>query len=257
MGAQLKGFLSQKTIIYTGYSLSDPNYRAIATTIAKMIRPYKKQAYFVAPRIDHVALGKFPITLCPIETDGSYFLEQIRVHLEDEVGIIKDEAFDACERFLGEIAEAHNRTAEEFCSRWHPLLPNTLAFQDGVIHGLQRIRDRRHSGEYHSSDHVARLAEGYLHKEESYDLENDLWNSSYANGYGTAMLYLLAQNGEHKNASPPTFGYYEDAGFYSLSALLRFQHRKVKNEHVEQAKRIYSQMSAGNERMVPDHTPYC
>jgi NAD-dependent SIR2 family protein deacetylase len=168
LGAHLKSLISRKTIIYTGYSLSDENYIKILNKISQMMGSNMRQSYFLSPSIDRQKLAKLPIKLVPIETDGAYFFEQIREHLRDEVGIIKDSAFDACRDLLKVALAAHEYTADYFSKKKHPLLVYTLSYQDGLIHALQRIRRKQNAGDYHSIQRVKNRVHGYEHKYRHY-----------------------------------------------------------------------------------------
>ena len=256
MGAQLKALLTQSTFIYTGYSLSDGNYLRIARTIAIMTRPHTKHSYFVAPQIEREKLKKFPIPMIPIETDGAYFFEQIRLLFEGLLGLLPEEAFDTCEDMLARVAEEHNRAAHAFTDTRHPLLVFALSYQDGLIHGLQRIRDRRKSGEYHCRDHVHRLVRGYIKRATEYRQKRDFWNSCYAEGYGDAMLYLLLASDEPKAKGPPIYGSHGDVSFNSMSSLVRFPRKHIKKSYLVQATRIIDHLRSSNEDLIPDHTPY-
>ena len=103
----------------------------------------------MAPSIDHAKIKNFPLPLIPIETDGALFFEQIRLHLQELCGIVKELAFDACNEVLSTVREKHIRTSTAFQRTSNPALVFALSYQDGLIHGLLRMMDRRLSGEYH------------------------------------------------------------------------------------------------------------
>lgn len=258
MGAKLKALLAEKTFIYVGYSISDSNYLRIARTIATMTKPHLRQGYIVSPYIDQGRIDSFPIPLIPIQTDGAFFLEQVRVHLEKEVGLLSDQAFAVCTELLANAREEHTNTAEAFSRTRNPLLPLCLSYQDGLIHGLQRIKDRRSSGEYHDQEHVHNLVHGYLFKSGEYLKKRDYWNSYYAMGYGDAMMYLLMASQDETAPHPPLFGYHKDTAFNSLNSVLRFPRKSVNKALLAQAQRIIARTydAKRNITLVPDHTPY-
>jgi NAD-dependent SIR2 family protein deacetylase len=94
MGAKLKALLAEKTFIYVGYSISDSNYLRLARMIAKMTRPHLRQSYLVSPHVDEDRIAAFPIPLVPIQTDGAFFLEQVRLHLESKMGLLPEHGFE-------------------------------------------------------------------------------------------------------------------------------------------------------------------
>lgn len=256
MGALLKSLLTQNTFIYTGYSLSDSNYIKLAKIIAQMTRPHTRHSYYIAPSIDREKIERFPIPLIPIETDGAYFFEQLRLHLESVVHLIPESAFQACEATLSEVVEEHTRAVDAFVKTRHPLLVFALSYQDGLIHAFQRIRDRRNTGEYHCHDHVHDLVHGYLHKSMEYEQKRDFWNSSYADGYGNGLLYLLNAADNANPSEPPMYGYHGNTTFSSLSSLMRFAKKRIKRSYLSQANRIISPLANSSEALVLHHTPY-
>jgi NAD-dependent SIR2 family protein deacetylase len=149
LGAHLKSLIARKTVLYTGYSLSDENYLRLLRNIASMMGDNVRQSYFIAPDIDPHMLANAPVPMIPIETDGAYFFEHVRAHLSERAGIIRDDAFQFCSDFLECVIEEHNKTADAYLRTSHPLLVFALSYQDGLIHALKRITNRQKAGEYH------------------------------------------------------------------------------------------------------------
>ncbi|MGC1862904.1 MAG: SIR2 family protein [Methylocystis sp.] len=256
MGAQLKSLITQKTIIYTGYSLSDDNYIRLARAIAKMTQPHTKHAYFLAPKIDKPKISNFPIRLIPIETDGSFFFEQLRLHLDDTGVIVPETAFEACHDILPSVIDAHDSSADAFLKTHHPLLIFTMSYQDGLIHGLKRIEKLRMTGYYHDPHRVTHLIGGYVNRSKEFRRRRDFWNSSYGDGYCDALLYLISRHSGAGLACPPMYGFHGSKDFYSLSSLLRFPKRNVMPTYRRQADRIFASMSSNKYSYIPEHTPY-
>jgi hypothetical protein len=256
MGARLKSLLTTKTFIYTGYSLSDENYRALAKRIASMTRPHTRHSYIIAPKIDYSKIEKFPIPLIPIETDGAYFFEQLRLHIENKCGLVREEAFDACEGLLSKVMLEHDRTGDAFARTQHPLLIFALSYQDGLIHGLNRIQKRRASGEYHCLHRVVSRVRGYENRSREFRKKRDFWNSYYSDGYGDAMLSLLLAIDHPELMRPAIFGKFGDIEFNSLSSILRFPKKRIKGTYRAQANKIIAELSSVTDSYIPQHTPY-
>ncbi|MEI9416264.1 SIR2 family protein [Mesorhizobium sp. Cs1321R2N1] len=135
IGAYLRNIITQKTIIYTGYSLKDPNYLKLVQSMAKIMGPFSRSSYYVSPHIDHDYLRSTGLNLIPIETDGTFFLEQFRSHYNSQLGvekIISEEAFDNCEGLPGEVNSYHSYTADKFLETKNRLLILALSYQDGL-----------------------------------------------------------------------------------------------------------------------------
>jgi len=255
LGAQLKSLIARKTVVYIGYSLSDENYLRLLNNISKMMEGNVRQSYFVSPEINKEKLSSAPAPLVPIETDGTYFLEQIRELLSERCGIIRDKAFADCELLLDQIADKHSRTADAFVKKRHPLLIFILSYQDGLIHALQRIVRMRKSGQYYSVEAVHSRAHGYDHKIYGYGKKKDFWNAAYAQGYQNGLLFLLLRSEDDKSPRPPFFDVPLNVEFGSLAAVLRFPEKKIPRTLASQAKRVLQRWPKEAE-LIPDHTPF-
>jgi hypothetical protein len=254
MGAVLKSLLAQKTLIYSGYSLSDGNYRKLADIISKMMKPHDRAAYYLSPKIDREILEKFPIKLIPIETDGAFCFEQLRKHCESDDLITHEAAFDFADDLLHDVIEAHHRTSDAFKRRQCVLLPFSLSYQDGLIHALERIKRLRMSGHYHDPGNIANLIRGYESRKSEFRKKHDYWNASYADGYGGGILYL-AIAAQQPKLKPPLYGGYGNVEFHSLSSLLRYPTAKISQRYVRQARKILDRVASGESFLIPQHTP--
>ena len=81
---QLKSLVARKTVIYVGYSCPTKT-TSLIRNVSKLMQGNLRQAYFISPKIDRAKLSKAPISLIPIETDGSYFFERAREELAGAV----------------------------------------------------------------------------------------------------------------------------------------------------------------------------
>jgi hypothetical protein len=257
LGAYLKTLMSTKTIIYVGYSLGDDNYIRLLKNISKLLGNLARQSYVVSPKIDRQHLSKLPIKLIPIETDGSYFLEELRKHLNSHLpggcGITPDDAFLDCDELLEAMLPIHEDTAGFWETSRHPLSIFALSYQDGLIHALQRFRSKRKTADYYNLPRVQHLVHLYEEKVRSYADKADHWNACYFRGYQSGLIFLLIAGGGEQFGWPPPV----DLGFEgapdTLSKLKKFARRRVPTEFAEQAARIAATVDIG---MIPDHTPY-
>jgi hypothetical protein len=253
LGAQLKSLISRKTVVYVGYSLSDPNYLRLLRNIAKMMGGSIRQSYFISPDIDLKKLANAPVSLVPVNTDGAYFFEQVRTHFADSGLVIRDEAFAACEIFFDILADKHNKTADAYLKTRHPLLILALGYQDGLAHALQRLLKLKKRGDYHSPSGVQSRIGGYELRINELVRRKDYWNAAYASGYQNALLFLLLQNEDRRAPHPPFFDVPVKIGRDSLAAILRFPKEKIPKTLAAQLNRINRSAKPG---LVPDHTPY-
>lgn len=257
LGAYLKSLIARKTVIYVGYSLSDHNYLRLLKNIAKLAGPTMRQSYFVSPNIDLQRLATAPVRLIPIETDGSYFFETVRDRLSEAGSVIRETAFGDCDELLDSAILSHNETADAFAKTKHPLLILALSYQDGLVHALKRILNRRKSGEYHSPHHLHKLIHSYEFRYEERGRAKDFWNAAYTEGYKNGLMFLHLAHIHDDQGWPPMISMPWDCPCSTLKSLLRYPKSRIPTSIARQLKRIQSRcVTASGEIMIPDHTPY-
>ncbi|MEH2547075.1 hypothetical protein V1283_003720 [Bradyrhizobium sp. AZCC 2262] len=169
--------------------------------------------------------------------------------------IIRDEAFNYCAELLDEVAASHNKTADAFIRKQHPLLIFLLSYQDGLIHALQRILRMRRTGEYHSKISVHARIHSYEHRIEELSKSKDHWNATYALGYQTGLLFLLLKSVDDNGPAPPLFSAPFNVTVRSLSGALKYPKEKLPRSVNAQANRILKRHPK-DAQLIPDHTPY-
>ncbi|MFK0272653.1 SIR2 family protein [Ensifer sp. NPDC090286] len=254
LGAYLKTILSTKTIVYIGYSLRDQNYLKLAQSISRLMGQFSRSAYFVSPYIDDDYLKSTKLNIIPIKTDGSYFLEQIRLHHNatscDHKKIIGEEAFERAELFLIDVNEYHTYTAEKFRETNRNLLILALSYQDGLQDALMRIKDMRNTGVYYNSEHILMLAHGYERKVESYLSNDNFWDACYCRGYQNGLLFLLEPE---QGAVPPMVDVCFDDNIYTTPKAMKYPYRNLPNSVKEELQQLSLRLG---ESMIPEHLPY-
>lgn len=257
MGAYLKTIMSTKTIIYTGYSLTDANYLRLLANISKMMGRMARQSYFLAPHINKEHLAALPIVLTPIETDGAFFFEVLREHFRKNphlgVEITSDSAMQACDELLEEVIELHQETSTLFAERRNPALFLALSYQDGLIHALQRIKFQRKTHEYFDFQRVHRLFHGYERKVEEYVAAENYWDAVYCRGYQNGMLFLMMADEDPDAAGPPAVDLLFDDSLDTIAKARRYSRRKVPAGALKQFDQFTP--TTGTD-LVADHTPY-
>ena len=253
LGAQLKSLIARKTVIYVGYSLSDPNYLRLLKNISKMMGANSRQSYFISPNMDSKKLALAPVSLVPINTDGAFFFENVHEHFSNTGVVVKDKAFFDCDRFLDLVAVRHNKTADAYLKTRHSLLILALGYQDGLIHVMQRLLRLKKRGDYHSPNDIRSRIGGYEFRLNELIKKKDFWNACYAQGYQNGLLYLLAKHYDSNAPHPPIFAVPVNTKRDSLAAILKFPKHKIPKEIARQLNRIEKRSKPD---LIPDHTPY-
>jgi NAD-dependent SIR2 family protein deacetylase len=256
LGSHLKSLISRKTVIYVGYSLSDENYIKILSNICEIMWSSMRQSYFVSPYIDPSKLEKLPLNLIPIQTDGAYFFEQIRTHLEDKIGIVKDVAFDEADELLDIVIAEHLRASGRFQETKHPLLAFCLSYQDGLRHALKRMKRKRKSGHYHDLDRLHSLIHSYTAATTQFRRKRDHWNAEYARGYLNALIFLHESNAYDNIPLPPLYWNTVTDASASLSSIIKYPRKKLPKSVLRQFEKMPIIDAVTGETMIPDHTPY-
>jgi NAD-dependent SIR2 family protein deacetylase len=253
LGAYLKTLLSTKTIIYVGYSLRDKNYLSLVKSLNKLLGNLSRTSYFVSPQIDLNHLNSTGLKLIPIQTDGSFFLEEMRNHLnnqnENSHSIVPEENFDHCEQFLFHVNEIHDSTADLFLSTKKKLLILALSYQDGLQDALMRIKDRRSTGEYYNPQRLGSLIHGYEHKIEAYISESNFFDATYCRGYQNGLLMLASG----KDEIPPLVDVCFDESIDTVAKAARLANKRIPVAAREQIDRISERLPLGH---LPEHMPY-
>ncbi|MBB4570687.1 SIR2 family protein [Rhizobium leucaenae] len=254
LGAYLETLLSTKTIVYIGYSLKDSNYLSIIKSLNKIMGKFSRSSYFVSPNIDYDYLKSTNLSLIPIETDGSFFLEQLRLHINQKLcnhqQIIDDVRFDFCEDFLPYVNEAHHRAADIFIETRKPIMTLVLSYQDGLQDALMRITDTRSSGEYYNSERVRYLLHAYEKKVETYVSESNYWDACYCRGYQNGLMLLLATG---EDGVPPLVDLCFADNIDTIPKALRLARKRIPSSVLEEIERITAEVGEG---LIPEHIPY-
>jgi hypothetical protein len=109
LGAHLKSLLATRSTIFIGYSLRDDDFLQVYDSVRGALSDFHRQAYFVAPHIsddDRERLRGMNLHL--IETDGTFFLSQIKTHATSRRCIASDSMYDDLARIHNLVDEAHS-----------------------------------------------------------------------------------------------------------------------------------------------------
>jgi hypothetical protein len=108
LGAHLKSLLSTRTTVFVGYSLKDEDFLQIYGTVREGLKDFHRQAYFVAPEVSDTDRSRLrELNLHFIETDGTFFIQQIKAHARTKICLCSDEMYDDVEETLSLAADAH------------------------------------------------------------------------------------------------------------------------------------------------------
>lgn len=192
VGGTLRHLLATKTIVFTGYSLRDADFRNVYEPLMEGMGKLRPISYFVGPfdSSEADALG-----LRHIKTDGTHFLRSLKEHLQDSGDLLPDEVLDRPRNLRHYLAAAHKETVD-MDWRSHPEIFFSLAYQDGMLDAFDRINSQRITGEYTDSEHVRATLRTYSHLHHVAVERNRYWDAAYINGYLNGLMTLVVNEKE-------------------------------------------------------------
>lgn len=205
IGGKLKDILATKTVVYVGYSLNDDDFLQISAFVRDQMQGLERQAYVVTLDNSAKSLERFSdLRLIPIITDGTYFISKVKERLQSHPCYIDDDMYDWIDELLDQVNTAHDQLYEDLNMFDNPEIIYCGVYQDGLIHGLERILRRKGSGEYSHKHNVIEKLKAYEPIRKNYIRLRNYFDSSYVEGYQSALFSILNFS-EGEDASPPLF----------------------------------------------------
>lgn len=196
LGDLLRHIFATKTVIFVGYSASDTDFLSIYNTVRGSMGRFARAHYLVSPFVDddQQATLKAELNITSIRTDAAHFVDTIKDYMREKFCFSYDEAYDVIEVELGRTIAKHLEFTNGYAVFKEPHLIFATAYQDGLIHGFQRIVDVRNANDFADLHRVRGLIQLYEQKVSEYTKQGDYWNASYFDGYQMALIYFDVAN---------------------------------------------------------------
>ncbi|RZN11241.1 hypothetical protein CWO90_46550 [Bradyrhizobium sp. Leo121] len=210
LGAHLKSLLATRNVVFIGYSLRDDDFLQIYGGVLDALRDFRRQAYFVAPNIsasDRQRLSELNLNL--IETDGTFFVEQIKAHATTKICLCSDVMYEEVEGILALTRRAHSWLHDTYNAIKYPQILFCSWYQDGMLHALERILRLRKTGIYSDRHRLIGSFRSYHAYAEQYRKIRNYSDSAYCYGYANAYLYASLDDKERSELTPPIFFYFD------------------------------------------------
>lgn len=190
LGSALKTLLATRTILYAGYSLTDFDFVRIHNYIRKDLGKFARKAYILT--LDSQSRERYEkLGLEPIVTDASHFLSLLKAHLLEDWHLLPDSAFDDVDFVLARIANEHHRLHAAFRPQDTPMMIYAAAYQDGLMHALQRITARKNTGEYSHRCYVVQKIRQYEEITSRHFSRGSYLDAAYSQGYENGLMWLI------------------------------------------------------------------
>ena len=250
IGSTLKHMLATKTIVFMGYSFGDEDFSRIYGLIREQLGAMLRRPFIVT--LDEAFdAARFP-GAAVITTDAAYFLEELkRALLAKTTCLLRDAQFDGIEDLLDEVQQEHLELFDHLPMKKYPMIVYSAAYQDGLMHALERILIMRGSGTYSHICDVTRMARLYVDMRRVALRRRRYWDVAYIEGYINGMIFLLSDEPE-RWAVPVFFVPGEDDAISSRSKLKKVVKRgeSVHKTAFREATRIAESWEEG---IVPHH----
>lgn len=204
IGAILKTILATQTVIFIGYSLTDSDFSAIYEFVKTQMNALHKQAYVVTPFSEDCE--KFRAAgLIPIQTDGSYFIAQVKAHAVAQGQLLDDDIFDSAVELLYSVQDEHGLLHDTVKVSEFPEVIFAASYQDGLMHALERAIEMKGSGRYSHRCKVTGVIEAYLKLQKAKLKRGAYEDVAYIDGYINGLTYLLMTNEERDSVRVPMY----------------------------------------------------
>lgn len=191
LGATMKHLLATKTVLFAGYSLSDPDFLRIYRYLKREMGDLLPRSYVVTvdDSVDARGLGVRSVLL----TDATHLLAIIKEKLITGGLMLPDddERYGKIYAHHGAIREVHTLLHEDLPPTTNPDVIYTASYQDGLMHALQRALARWSSGYYCSPERLSEAIAGYRTMRHDAEAAEAYWDVSYIDGYLAGLTYLL------------------------------------------------------------------
>ena len=204
IGATLKTILATQTVIFIGYSLSDSDFSTLYDFVKTQMNALHKQAYVVTPFSEECERFR-AAGLIPIQTDGTYFISQVKAHAVAQGHLLDDGIFDSALELLYRVHQEHELLHNRVKVSEFPEVIFAASYQDGLMHALERAMQMKGSGRYSHRCEVAGVAKAYLEWQKKKRKRGLYEDVAYIEGYVNGLTYLLMAKDERESINVPMY----------------------------------------------------
>lgn len=204
IGATLKTILATQTVIFIGYSLSDSDFSAIYDFVKTQMNALHKQAYVITPFIEECERFR-SAGFIPIQTDGSYFISQVKAHAVAQGQLLDDGIFDSALDLLNSVRDEHGLLHNCIKVSDFPEVIFAASYQDGLMHALERAIEMKGSGRYSHRCNLTGVANAYLKLKKEKLKRGAYEDVAYIEGYVNGLTYLLMTKDERDSVRVPMY----------------------------------------------------
>lgn len=191
VGGAFKHLLATKTIVFLGYAFKDPDFKRIYRYLHKNMGSILPHSYFVTlSDIQEKDLKEFSPTI--IKTDATFFLSTLKQKLIKEKQLTSDEIYSFAFYDLVKIKSIHLKLSGKNIKR-NPALILCLAYQDGLIHALERAIQNKSTGEYSHICRIESSIKSYFKFRKAFLKKRHYFDVAYIDGYLVGLFQFIPE----------------------------------------------------------------
>jgi NAD-dependent SIR2 family protein deacetylase len=214
LGSTFKHILATKRIVFVGYSFGDSDLAKILQFMKKELGGVLPQSFVVSP---HGYSGTdFPAERV-IATDGTYFIRRLKELAVERHAMRPDSVYDVVADLANSVAEARHKAVVSVRPKQHPAVIHTWAYQDGLLHALDRILALRTTGMYSDPSGLRGTLHSYEHGRRGAIALRNYFDAAYIEGYQNGLMSIEMDPDLAYHGTPRYFVWGNRDEMYTLS----------------------------------------
>jgi len=191
IGSQLKVLITNRRLVFVGYSFADEDFERIYSFVRKQLKDFMKKPYIVT--VDEKNDSKWRnLGLEPIYTAGEYFLQVITHKLQLKGCLISNQSLRAIQKELKAIISEHHKLAKEVKILEQPEVIYCLSYQDGVIHAFERFLHHVSYGESLCKNYIHSVIMRHENLVREKEKSKQWFDVAYLMGYVNGNIFVMA-----------------------------------------------------------------
>ena len=199
IGIRLQEILCSKCLLFVGYSLNDYDFNRIYSYIKEIMNINMPKVYIIDLYAERSPINNAIV----INTDGSYFLQELKKKLiDDKLMLNVDKIISMINMYRLKAIEIHHKTCDLLKKSKYYYIAYTCSYQDGLIHSMERFMNCYKDGSYSDERSISSVLLYYkkLRNEKKSIKKYD--DVAYIDGYVNGIKSFLSSESFGKEMTP-------------------------------------------------------
>ena len=163
------------------------------------------------------------------------FIEEVKKRAITEKNLLTDQIYEDAEWLLNLLHTEHNKISDTINIKEYPHIIYTMAYQDGMMDGLERALNYKASGEYSHPCYLDNISNMYSEMiDEKIENNGRLEDITYLDGYNLSLLFLVLDKDDRPEIHPPLYSVFGTENINNIDDLKKALNKfpsKFKNEY--------------------------